>query len=206
MEALESSQGVASFPGRRDILPSHTTTARVRVMNTIPNQTTPGGHCLPVGESEIVILEKQIPVIMAMVEEDLSLLETAKRSFEAQIDRETAADSDRTFSANDVKAARDKPEADRDAQDLKILEARSASLNTTAHSVAGAFVREHNRGIKPLRSCEIVEQGQPLAEVLSAEKSDSDRMRLVFGDLLEGMVEKLVNERLAKATGSDAAE
>ena len=201
MEALESSQGVQSFAGPKDLLPRHTLTARIEVDCRMPDQVLPGGHLLPAGVSTVVVLQRDLPAVMGMVEDNPEGLTLAREGFEAEIDREVAEDSGRSISPQQSREARRKAAKDLTDEDKRILDMRQKTLATTAWSIEAEFHRQNHRGINPLRSVKVLERDRPLDEVVRAEKADADRTRLMFGDLID----RMVAERVAELTRGQTA-
>jgi hypothetical protein len=103
---------------------------------------------IDLGEYEIMVWEREVPTILAMVETDHAAIEMAKQALETAIARQ-ALDF---VNDSQIKSLADDQLLDliREGKTTALNEAVEKARKTTGHSVQGEFRRLRGRDIRPL--------------------------------------------------------
>ncbi len=189
-QAFDSTDGVVSYPGDRDKLPRSTMLTRLRIDNRMPWQQA-GSHLLPLGVSEIEVKTNELPGILgdAWDSHEKARIDAARESLEKRIDQElidhvSAVDGGPRLSLKELQLklaeVLAKGEGDRSKKDRELLDARDDRYAQTNHSIESIFHADHDRGIRPFKSVEIIKEDIPLPD----EEQDTKRETAVVEALV----------------------
>lgn len=151
---------------------------RVKITSLVDGQAIPGGHVIPVGVHEAVVHERDLPVIEAMVEKELNLVEVARQAFNRKVEQSAAEELLRCV--------------DRSPESPEVIAVLKKAHESFPGSVAGTFHQFNDRDIKPFAAVELLEAGL----VAPAAQAVTD---------IQTMTAKLVADQVAHTSTDTAA-
>lgn len=184
MDALEVTGNAQSFADERWTLPQNTVLTKLRVTarvtQVVPTSTRGGGGVLlNRGESTISVNSADVDGLMEQVwdKQEPDRIQTAADNFERTISEEVSRQLDKRDDQRVhaiYEATRDKTRAEvedmyrGDPESLSIYTLRHKQYARTGHSVEAAFRKLYYRGIKPIVSAKVIEEGVQPAELARA--------------------------------------
>ena len=171
MQAQFEGPGVSNYfdPSNPKAKPRGRSMVRMRVVNrNTRNLTVPHGNVIEPGTREFYCYEDEVAQVMKMVEPKRENIATAKTRHKLAIAKEVAARLDPAFMGTDEELAAIIEAGPTD----QIAEALKYVLEVTPTSMEGQFQDLTGRGLYPLDSAEIIEEGisEPQRETLRMEQ------------------------------------
>jgi hypothetical protein len=177
-----------SFYGHPKDKPLKKSMVRLEIDNPRCNALQLGSVIVGRGVSTVTVYEHEADyIVKQMVERDWADYEAAVRSFKNQVATEVRKRLDRTDSADDLLAARDR------GTDQEVVKAFKEIEEVTGMSPEAIFYQLKQRSLLPLRSAKVIEGGiaEPQREESNAEQT---KLAAVFASAMAAALQPLVAE------------